>query len=72
MSITYHVDIALQIVTDCPELAINGKVLELLARKPYAFDAIRSHIIWRYIFTCKNLISLIVTTIFVFIVLVGF
>lgn len=71
MTITYHVDIALQIVTDCPELAINGKVLGLLARKPYAFDAIRSHIIWRYIFTCKNLISLIVT-LFVFIVLVGF
>nr|GEW39760.1 ankyrin repeat-containing domain, PGG domain protein [Tanacetum cinerariifolium] len=44
-------DVALQIVTDCPELAINGRVLGLLARKPYAFDAIRSHIIWRYIST---------------------
>ncbi|KAI7755592.1 hypothetical protein M8C21_029298, partial [Ambrosia artemisiifolia] len=31
-------DVALQIVTDRPELAINGHVLGLLARKPYAFD----------------------------------
>ncbi|KAF5765862.1 putative ankyrin repeat-containing domain, PGG domain, ankyrin repeat-containing domain superfamily [Helianthus annuus] len=32
-------DVALQIVTDRPELAVNGHVLGLLARKPYAFDA---------------------------------
>ncbi|KAI3514883.1 hypothetical protein L1887_13630 [Cichorium endivia] len=40
-------DVALQIVTDCPELAINGSVLGLLARKPYAFDATRANIFWR-------------------------
>nr|GEX37495.1 ankyrin repeat-containing domain, PGG domain protein [Tanacetum cinerariifolium] len=40
-------DVALQIVTDCPELAINGSVLALLARKPYAFDAAQPNIIWR-------------------------
>nr|XP_043618108.1 uncharacterized protein LOC122589855 isoform X2 [Erigeron canadensis] len=42
-------DVALQIVTDCPELAINGSVLELLARKPYAFDAVRRNLIWKII-----------------------
>ncbi|KAJ9557461.1 hypothetical protein OSB04_012075 [Centaurea solstitialis] len=31
-------DVALQIVTEIPELAINGKVLGILARRPYAFD----------------------------------
>ncbi|XP_023745491.1 uncharacterized protein LOC111893656 isoform X2 [Lactuca sativa] len=40
-------DVALQIVMDCPELAINGNVLGLLARKPYAFDATRTNIFWR-------------------------
>ncbi|GJX03454.1 ankyrin repeat-containing domain, PGG domain protein [Tanacetum coccineum] len=40
-------DVALQIVTDCPELAINESVLALLARKPYAFDAAQPNIIWR-------------------------
>nr|XP_043617607.1 uncharacterized protein LOC122589381 isoform X2 [Erigeron canadensis] len=39
-------DVALQIVTDCPELAINGSVLGLLARKPYAFDAIPTNRVW--------------------------
>ncbi|XP_071710694.1 uncharacterized protein [Rutidosis leptorrhynchoides] len=42
-------DVALQIVTDCPELAINGSVLALLARKPYAFDAVRTNRIWQII-----------------------
>ncbi|KAI7755594.1 hypothetical protein M8C21_029300 [Ambrosia artemisiifolia] len=40
-------DVALQIVTDRPELAINGHVLGLLARKPYAFDKEEHHIIRR-------------------------
>ncbi|KAL4572467.1 hypothetical protein LXL04_019244 [Taraxacum kok-saghyz] len=42
-------DVALQIVRDRPELAVNGSVLALLARKPYAFDATTPHIIWRII-----------------------
>nr|XP_043615984.1 uncharacterized protein LOC122587894 isoform X2 [Erigeron canadensis] len=48
-------DVALQIVTDRPELAINGKVLGLLARKPYAFDAIRPNIIPRIIYSSCRL-----------------
>ncbi|KAL4572471.1 hypothetical protein LXL04_019248 [Taraxacum kok-saghyz] len=43
-------DVALQLVTDRPELAINGSVLGLLARKPYAFDdAISTNIFSRLI-----------------------
>ncbi|CAH1432912.1 unnamed protein product [Lactuca virosa] len=44
-------DVALQIVTDRPELAINGSVLGLLARKPYAFDATRSNTFKRIIYS---------------------
>ncbi|XP_071710995.1 uncharacterized protein [Rutidosis leptorrhynchoides] len=44
-------DFALQIVTDRPELAINGRVLALLARKPYAFKATRPNIILRIIYS---------------------
>lgn len=44
-------DVALQIVTDIPELAINGKVLGLLARRPYAFDAKTPSIIRRITIT---------------------
>ncbi|XP_024977655.1 uncharacterized protein LOC112515216 [Cynara cardunculus var. scolymus] len=42
-------DIALQMAKDCPELAINGRVLRVLARKPYAFNDIRPNIIRRLI-----------------------
>ncbi|XP_024978061.1 uncharacterized protein LOC112515456 isoform X5 [Cynara cardunculus var. scolymus] len=44
-------DVALQIVTDIPELAINGRVLGLLARRPYAFDAKTPSIIRRITIT---------------------
>ncbi|CAI9298784.1 unnamed protein product [Lactuca saligna] len=40
-------DIALQIARERPELAINGRVLRLLARKPYAFDVTTQNIFWR-------------------------
>ncbi|XP_023745476.1 uncharacterized protein LOC111893648 isoform X2 [Lactuca sativa] len=36
---------------DRPELAINGSVLGLLARKPYAFDTTRSHIFKRIVYS---------------------
>ncbi|KAI3669091.1 hypothetical protein L6452_40314 [Arctium lappa] len=42
-------DIALEMAKDCPELAINGRVLRVLARKPYAFNDIRPNIIRRFI-----------------------
>nr|XP_043615143.1 uncharacterized protein LOC122587124 isoform X2 [Erigeron canadensis] len=45
-------DVALQIVIDRPELAANGTVLEILARKPYAFDAERPKIRWKL--TCST------------------
>ncbi|KAI3514880.1 hypothetical protein L1887_13627 [Cichorium endivia] len=48
-------DVALQIVKDRPELAINGNVLGLLARKPYAFDATTQNIIWRIIYSFGHL-----------------
>ncbi|KAI3669045.1 hypothetical protein L6452_40266 [Arctium lappa] len=37
-------DVALRMVIDTPELAINGSVLRLLARKPFAFHSQGSHI----------------------------
>ncbi|KAI3781505.1 hypothetical protein L2E82_11522 [Cichorium intybus] len=48
-------DVALQIVKDRPELAINGNVLGLLARKPYAFDATTPNIFWRIIYSFGHL-----------------
>lgn len=55
----YSVDVAVEMVTDNPGLAINGTVLELLARKPNAFDAFKPHIFKRIIYSCKNLYCLL-------------
>ncbi|KAI3781503.1 hypothetical protein L2E82_11520 [Cichorium intybus] len=42
-------DVALQIVKDRPELSINGSVLGLLARKPYAFETTIPNIFWGFL-----------------------
>lgn len=42
-------DVALKMVMDNPALALNGNVLQILARKTDSFKAIKPHPIWRVI-----------------------
>lgn len=48
-------DVALEMVSENPQLAVNRSVLELLARKPYAFNGFKPHILKRIIYSSRYL-----------------
>ena len=59
MIIKYFSDIALKIVKKRPELASDGNVLRILAKKPDAFVEKSSNILWKTVNWGKHFYSLI-------------